>query len=72
MLGRVNSTMHFVQAGLQPVGSVVAGVLAQAIGVREALIVGVAIGTLGLVWLMASPIPRLRDVPERPGESVAV
>ncbi len=62
-LGRVNSTMQIVEAGLQPVGSLVAGVLAEVIGVRETLLLAVAGGLLGTLWLVASPIPRLRGAP---------
>jgi MFS family permease len=63
LLGRVNSTTHLVQAGLQPCGAVVAGVLAEAIGVREALFVAFGAGSLSLVPLLLSPIPKLRDAP---------
>ena len=62
-LGRVNSTMHVVQAGLQPVGALVAGILAEVIGVRETLWVAVGGGFLGIGWLLASPVPRLRGAP---------
>jgi predicted MFS family arabinose efflux permease len=61
LLGRVNSTMHLLEAGLQPVGSLVAGGLAEAIGVRQTIGVGVAIGSIGLLWLLASPVVRLRE-----------
>ncbi len=54
---------HLVQAGLQPVGALVAGLLAEAIGVRHTLFVAYGVGIVGTVWLLLSPIPRLRQPP---------
>jgi predicted MFS family arabinose efflux permease len=59
LLGRVGAAMHVVEAGLLPVGALVAGLLAEAIGVRETLFVATAGMLLGIAWLLASPIPRL-------------
>jgi hypothetical protein len=59
-LGRVNSITQIVEAGLQPAGALLAGVLAEAIGVRETLLLAVAGGLLGTGFLLASPVPRLR------------
>jgi MFS family permease len=61
LLGRVNSSMHVVQAGLLPLGSLLAGLLAETIGVRETLALAVAGGAAGTAWLLASPIPGLRQ-----------
>jgi predicted MFS family arabinose efflux permease len=66
MLGRVTSSMHVVQAGLLPAGALAAGLLAEAIGVRETLWLAVAGGMLSAVWLILSPVRRLRELPERP------
>jgi predicted MFS family arabinose efflux permease len=63
LLGRVTSSMHIVQAGLLPVGALTAGILAESIGVRETLWMAVLCGGLSVVWLILSPIPRLRDFP---------
>jgi hypothetical protein len=65
-LGRVNSAMHVVESGLQPLGAVVGGFLAASIGVREAIWVAVAGGALGIVWLLVSPLPRLKAL--EPGQ----
>jgi hypothetical protein len=59
LLGRVGAAMHVLEAGLLPVGALVAGLLAEAIGVRETLFVATAGMLLGIAWLLASPIPRL-------------
>jgi len=71
-LGRVNSTMNVVQSGLQPLGALTAGLLAEAIGVRETIWIAIAGGALGIAWLLASPIPRLREIPEHGGSSFGV
>lgn len=70
-LGRVNSTLHVVQAGLQPLGAVVAGLLATGIGVRETLAVAVVGGAFSIVWLLASPVPGLRGLPHAEAGAVA-
>jgi MFS family permease len=58
MLGRVNATMRTVSWGTAPAGGFVGGLLAVAVGVRGALLVG-AIGlSLASVWLLARPILR--------------
>jgi hypothetical protein len=63
MLGRVSSTMHLVEAGLIPVGALTAGILAEVIGVRETLGIAAIGVTSAALWILLSPISRLRDVP---------
>jgi predicted MFS family arabinose efflux permease len=65
-LGRVNSAMHVVESGLQPLGALAGGLLAASIGVREAIWVAVFGGALGIVWLLASPLPGLRTLEAEP------
>jgi len=61
---RVSGAYSFVNYGVRPLGSVVGGVLGSTIGLRPTLWIG-AIGALaGVLWLLPSPIPRLRDLPE--------
>ena len=62
LLGRVSSAMHLLQAGALPLGAVVAGVLAEAVGVRATLFIAAAGMALGVVFLIASPIPGIRDL----------
>jgi predicted MFS family arabinose efflux permease len=59
LLGRVTSSMVLVQAGLLPVGALVAGVLAEAIGVRETLWLAEIGGMLAAAWLFFSPVPHI-------------
>jgi predicted MFS family arabinose efflux permease len=63
MLGRVSSTMHLVEAGLAPVGALTAGLLAEAIGVRETLAIAAAGVSAATIWVLLSPIPKLREPP---------
>ncbi len=68
LLGRVSSAMHLLQAVALPLGAVVAGALAEAIGVRATLFLAAAGMTSGVVFLIASPIPGMRDL--QPVDSV--
>jgi MFS family permease len=62
LLGRVNAGMQMIRWGAMLGGSLVGGVLGQTIGVRETMFVG-AIGALpSVLWLLSSPIPRVRTV----------
>ena len=61
---RVSGSYNVVNYGVRPVGAFLGGVLGSAIGVRETLWIA-AIGALaGFVWLLPSPIPALKELPE--------
>ena len=61
---RVSGAYSFVNYGVRPLGSLAGGVLGSTIGLQPTLWIG-AIGALaGVLWLLPSPIPRLRDLPE--------
>jgi MFS family permease len=61
---RVSGAYSFVNYGVRPLGSVVGGLLGSTIGLRPTLWIG-AVGALaGVLWLLPSPIPGLRDLPE--------
>lgn len=61
---RVSGAYSFVNYGVRPLGSLVGGALGSTIGLRPTLWIG-AVGALaGVLWLLPSPIPRLRDLPE--------
>ena len=63
LLGRVNSSMHLLFHGVLPLGALAGGAIAQAMGVRQALLIG-AIGVLiSTMWLVFSPVRRLRELP---------
>ena len=62
--GRVNATMRFLSAGMVPLGSIAGGLLGQFLGLRLAI----GIASIGLllspVWLVLSPVRRLKQVQE--------
>jgi MFS family permease len=63
MRPRMAATFRTVNYGVRPFGALAGGLLAEAIGLRPALMI-VAVGaTFGVLWLVASPTPRLREVP---------
>lgn len=63
VLGRVNSAAHLMFRGVLPVGALLGGAIAQVIGLRAAMFVGAGGFLLSTLWLICSPIRRLRDLP---------
>jgi MFS family permease len=61
---RVSGAYSFVNYGVRPLGSVVGGVLGSTIGLRPTLWIGATGALAGVLWLLPSPIPGLRDLPE--------
>jgi len=60
---RVSGAFLLVNYGVRPVGALAGGLLAAAIGLHVTMWV-TAIGALaGVLWLLPSPLPRLRDLP---------
>jgi predicted MFS family arabinose efflux permease len=53
-----------VNYGVRPLGALVGGALGTWIGVRETLWIATAGGLLGVLWLLPSPVLRLRELPE--------
>jgi hypothetical protein len=65
MLGRVVASMRFVLFGMVPLGALMGGVLATAIGPRPAVLVMMIGNLLPGVLLYASPLRTMRDLPVR-------
>jgi predicted MFS family arabinose efflux permease len=61
---RVSGAYSFVNYGVRPLGSLVGGALGSTIGLRPTLWIGTIGALAGVLWLLPSPIPRLRDLPE--------
>ena len=61
---RTAGTFRFVNYGIRPIGALLGGALGTAIGLQTTLWIGVLGALAGVVWLFASPIPRLREVTE--------
>ncbi len=60
LLGRVNACMHILSTGVLPLGALLAGLLSELVGVRLTLLVGSAGLFLAAIWLLFSPLRRLR------------
>jgi predicted MFS family arabinose efflux permease len=63
-LGRVNSAAHLMFRGLLPAGALAGGAVAEVVGVRGAMFVSAAGFLLSTLWLIFSPIRRLRELPK--------
>lgn len=61
---RVSGAFQLVNYGVRPIGSLAGGALGATIGPHATLWIAAAGGTLGTLWLLPSPIPRMRALPE--------
>ena len=64
MLGRMNATMRFLVWGTLPIGALVGGALAEAIGLRPTLWVAAIGGLFSVVPPLISPVRSLRRIPD--------
>jgi MFS family permease len=62
---RVTGAFHWLNYGVRPLGSLLGGALGSSIGLRPALWIGTVGAIAGALWLLPSPLPRLRTLPER-------
>jgi predicted MFS family arabinose efflux permease len=53
-----------VNNGVRPVGSLIGGFLGSTIGLRPTLWIAVIGAIAGFLWLLPSPIPKMRELPE--------
>ncbi len=63
LLGRMNASYRFLTYGAIPVGALIGGAVAEAIGVRNAIALGAAGLLIALVVLLVSPIRSLVTLP---------
>jgi MFS family permease len=61
---RFSGAYTFVNYGVRPLGSLVGGVLGSTIGLRPTLWIGAAGAIAGGLFLLPSPMPHLRKLPE--------
>jgi|SRR5215472_6285211 len=61
---RVSGAFRLVNYGVRPVGSLVGGILGSAVGLRGTLWIASVAAVAGFLWLLPSPLPRLRKLPE--------
>ncbi|MGH3043974.1 MAG: MFS transporter, partial [Gaiellaceae bacterium] len=55
---------NFVNWGIRPIGALVGGALGAWIGVRTTLWISSIGAIAGVLWLLPSPVPALRELPE--------
>jgi len=63
LLGRVNSVSHLMFYGLLPLGALAGGAIAQTLGLRVTMLMGATGYLLSTLWLVWSPLRRLRELP---------
>lgn len=61
ILGRANAAIHVCTASLLPVGALIAGFIAELLGTREAVWIGVSIGLVPPLLLL--PLWKIHDMP---------
>jgi MFS family permease len=62
MRSRVAGAFSSINYGVRPLGAVVGGLLGSWLGVRETLLISSAGGLLAVLWLIRSPIIRVRSI----------
>jgi MFS family permease len=72
LLGRVTVSMQFLNYGTIPLGSLIGGVLATALGLRPTLWIMAVALVLGALTLLLGPIRHGRELPVRPTQSALV
>jgi MFS family permease len=63
LLGRMNASVRFIVFGTQPLGALLGGALGGWIGIVPTLWISVGIAGLAAVWVVASPLMGMRDLP---------
>ena len=61
---RTAGSFRFVNYGVRPIGALIGGALGTVIGLQTTLWIGTVGALAGVIFLFASPIPRLREVVE--------
>ncbi|HEX8220831.1 MAG TPA: MFS transporter [Chloroflexia bacterium] len=62
LLGRMNGSYRFITWGVIPVGALLGGYLGEVLGLRAALAVGAVGMSVAWLWVLFSPVPRLRKL----------
>jgi MFS family permease len=64
LLGRMNASVRFIVFGTMPVGGFLGGVVGTWLGLVPALWIAVAVAFLAAVPVVASPLMRMRELPD--------
>jgi MFS family permease len=70
LLARMNATYRMLLFGAPPLGSVIGGVLGGVLGLRTALLIAVLALISPVLWLLFSPVFRLREMPSGPDDAI--
>ena len=62
MRSRVNGAFSTINYGVRPLGALIGGVLGSTLGIRPTLLIAAVGGTLGCVFLLASPVGKVRQM----------
>ena len=68
ILGRVNASLQVADTGALLLGTIAAGFLGEAIGLRATLWLAVVICFLAAILLLLSPVSKVEHIPEMPAE----
>ena len=64
MQGRMNATMRTLVWGVIPLGNLAGGAVAEVLGVRETVVLMAFLIVLSPLWVLLSPVRKVRDFPE--------
>jgi MFS family permease len=62
--GRMNATMRFIVWGTMPVGFLIGGILGSFLPLRTAILIGAVVSATAFLWIVASPVRSLREIPK--------
>ena len=63
--GRMNASMRVLVWGPIPAGALLGGVLGAIVGIREAVLIAALGGSLPFLWILSSPVRRVKVIPQR-------
>ncbi|MEU2238890.1 MFS transporter [Streptomyces sp. NPDC018338] len=69
---RVMGAYRMLNHGFRPLGALTGGMLGAAIGLRPTLWIATGGAVLAVLWLLPSPLPRMRELPMKEEESTPV
>ncbi|MFI9207331.1 MFS transporter [Streptomyces sp. NPDC053253] len=69
---RVMGAYRMLNHGFRPLGALTGGMLGAAIGLRPTLWIATGGAVLAVLWLLPSPLPRMRELPVKDEESAPV
>jgi MFS family permease len=64
LLGRMNASVRFLVFGTMPLGGLLGGLLGSWLGVLTTLWLAVGVQVLAAVWVVASPLMSMRELPD--------